>query len=195
MATTTVEAHRWTRREYERLSTEGFLSPGKHVELIDGVIYDRPPQNSLNATAIRLAHEALRGVFPPTAGYEIRGRLPLVLGEDSEPEPDLAVVRGGILDYLDAHPMTALLVVEIADSSLFHDRERKIPLYARFEIPEAWLLNLVRKVLEIFRDPVEGVYQTRIILRAGDGVSPLGRPEVVFAISDLLPRAWTKRSS
>jgi len=187
MASTTFVAHRWTRQEYERLAAEGFLPPAKHVELIEGVIYDRPPENSLNATAILLAHEALRRVFPPTDGYEIRGRLPLVLGEDSEPEPDFAVVRGSILDYLDAHPTTALLVMEIAEGSLFHDRERKIPLYARFEIPEAWLLNLVRRELEVFRDPVEGVYQTRIVLCAEDSVSPLACPEAVIPVSDLLP--------
>lgn len=182
-----VEAHRWTRREYERLAAQGFLSPGKHFELIEGVIYDKPPQDFLNATAIQRAHEALRGVFPPPDGYEIRGRLPLVLGEDSEPEPDFAVVRGSIRDYLDAHPTTALLVVEVADSSLLHDRKRKIPLYARSGIPEAWLLNLVRRALAVFRNPVNGVYQTRMVLRAGDTVSPLGYPETVIEVSDLLP--------
>jgi len=182
-----VEAHRWTRGEYERLAVQGFLSPGKHFELIEGVIYDKPPQDSLNATAIQRAHEALRGVFPPTDGYEIRGRLPLVLGEDSEPEPDFAVVHGSIRDFRDSHPSTALLVVEVADSSLLHDRKRKIPLYARSAIPEAWLLNLVRRALEVFRNPVNRVYQTRMALRAGDTVSPLGCPEAVIDVSDLLP--------
>jgi Uma2 family endonuclease len=87
----------------------------------------------------------------------------------------------------DGHPTTALLVVEVADTSLLHDQKRKIPLYARSAVPEAWLLNLVRKALEIFRDPVDGAYQTRMILRSGDTVSPLDRPEVVIAVSDLLP--------
>jgi Uma2 family endonuclease len=86
-----------------------------------------------------------------------------------------------------SHPTTALLVVEIADSSLLHDRKRKIPLYARFEIPEAWLCNLVRRVCEVYRDPENGVYQTRLVLRAGGTVSPLSRPEASLKISDLLP--------
>lgn len=184
---TSVKAHCWARLEYERLAAEGFFPSGEHVELINGVIYDKSPQNSLNATAIQLTDKILRGIFPPTDGYEIRGRLPLVLSEDSEPEPDFAVVRGSILDYLDAHPTTALQVVEIADSSLSHDRKRKIPLYARSGIPEAWLLNLVRRGLEVFRDPADGIYQTRMVLRAGDTFSPLGRPEAVIAVSDLLP--------
>jgi Uma2 family endonuclease len=182
-----VEEHRWTRRDYERLAAQGFFRPGQRIELIEGVIYDMPPQNSHHSTAFRLAQEALRTVFPPEAGYEIRGQLPLALGDDSEPEPDLAVVTGGIRDYLDHHPTTALLVVEIADSSLLHDRKRKIPLYARSGIPEAWLCNLVRRVFEVYRDPENGVYQTRLVLRAGDTVSPLSQPEACLEISDLLP--------
>ena len=182
-----LEAHRWTRQEYERLVDRGLLPPGKRVELIEGVIYDMSPQNSLHATAVRLANEALRVVFPSIASFEIRSQLPLAVSEDSEPEPDLAVVHGSIRDFRDSHPTTALLVVEVADGSLLHDRKRKIPLYARFGIPEAWLLNLVRRTLEVCRDPVDGVYQTRMVLRAGDTVSPLGRPESVIAVSDLLP--------
>ena len=187
MAHAYVEEHRWTRRDYERLATQGFFRPGQRIELIEGVIYDMAAQNSHYSTAYRLAQEALRTVFPPEAGYEIRGQLPLALGEDSEPEPDLAVVTGGIRDYLHHHPATALLVVEIADSSLLHDRKRKIPLYARFGIPEAWLCNLVRRRFEVYRDPVNGVYQTRLVLRAADAVSPLSRPEAALRISDLLP--------
>jgi Uma2 family endonuclease len=187
MALVNIEAHRWTRQEYERLAARGFFPPGKRVELVEGVIYDMSPQNSLHATALRLANEALRTVFPPAAGFEIRSQLPLALSEDSEPEPDLAVVHGSIRDFRDSHPTTALLVVEVADSSLLHDRKRKIPLYARSGIPEAWLLNLVRRALEVFRNPVHGVYQTRMALRAGDTVSPLSCPEAVIDVSDLLP--------
>jgi Uma2 family endonuclease len=187
MALANIEAHRWTRQEYERLVDRGLLPPGKRVELIEGVIYDMSPQNSLHAMAYLLAHDALRIIYPSELGFTVRGQLPLALSDDSEPEPDLAVVHGSIRDFPDGHPTTALLVVEVADSSLLHDRKQKIPLYARSGIPEAWLLNLVRRALEVFRDPVDGVYQTRIILRVGDSVSPLGRPEAVIAVSDLLP--------
>ena len=187
MAVANIEEHRWTRQEYERLAAKGFFRPSARVELIEGIIYDMAPQNSHHATAFRLAHEALRLLFPPSAGYEIRGQLPLALGDDSEPEPDLAVVTGSIRDYSDRHPTTALLVVEIADSSLLHDRKRKIPLYARFGVPEAWLCNLVRRTLEVYRDPVQGRYQTQRILRMGDAVSPLSRPDVSLNVADLLP--------
>ena len=187
MAVANVEEHRWTRRDYERLVAQGFFPPDKRVELVEGVIYDMTPQRSLHATAFRLTQEALRTAFPPSAGYEIRGQLPLALGEDSEPEPDLAVVAGTIRDYSDSHPATALLLVEIADSSLLHDRKRKIPLYARFGIPESWLCHLARRTLEVYRDPVNGLYQTRLVLREGDQVSPLSRPGVSLKVADLLP--------
>ena len=187
MAVANVEEHRWTRRDYERLAAKGFFPPDKRVELIEGIIYDMSPQNSLHATAVLLAQEALRTVFPLAAGYTIRGQLPLALGEDSEPEPDIVVVPGGIRDYLEGHPSTALLIVEIADSSLLHDRKRKVPLYARYEIPETWLLNLSRRALEVHRDPVNGIYQTRMVLHAGDTVSPVTRPDAAVAVIDLLP--------
>lgn len=186
MAVANVEVHRWTRQEYERLASKGFFAE-RRVELIDGIIYDMTPQKSSHATAFRLAQECLRAVFPPDEGYEIRGQLPLVLGEDSEPEPDLAVIAGSIRDFRDSHPTTALLIVEVADSSLLHDRKQKIPLYARCGIPETWLLNLPRRALEVYRDPVNGVYQVRMVLRAGSTISPLGRAEVSVAVADLLP--------
>jgi len=186
MAVANAEVHRWTRQEYERLASRGFFA-GRRVELIDGIIYDMPPQRSLHATAFRLAQECLRAVFPPGEGYEIRGQLPLALGEYSEPEPDLAVVAGSIRDFRESHPTTALLIVEVADSSLLHDRKQKFPLYARYEIPEAWLLNLPRRALEVYRDPVDSVYRTRMVLRAGDTLSPVSRPRASIAVADLLP--------
>lgn len=187
MAVAIDDTHRWTREEYERKAEEGFFPPDARVELIEGIVYDMAPQKSLHATACRLAQEALRSVFPLDAGHDIRGQLPLALSDDSEPEPDVAVVEGSIRDFVDSHPTTALLIVEVADSTLFHDRKRKIPLYARSGISEAWLLNLNRRVLEVYRDPLGGVYRTRFVLQAGDTVAPVTRPDVPLAVSALLP--------
>lgn len=187
MAIAAVEAHRWSREEYEQLAASGLFPPEHRMELIDGVIYDMAAQNSLHATGYRLVQEALRPAFPAGSGFEVRGQLPLDLGGGSLPEPDLAVVRGGIRDFRDHHPTTAVLVVEVADSSLLHDRKRKIPLYARAGIQEYWILNLVRRSLEVYRDPAEEAYRSRTILRSGDEIAPLARPESVLAVQDLLP--------
>ncbi|HEX9940399.1 MAG TPA: Uma2 family endonuclease [Thermoanaerobaculia bacterium] len=186
MATASLDTRRWTREEYERRVNEGYFQPGDRVELVDGVLYEMSPQNSLHAAGVRAANEALRPVF--TEGYDIRSQFPLALGDDSEPEPDIAVVPGTWGDYIDSHPTTAVLVVEVADSSLYHDRKRKGRLYARAGIPEYWLLNLVKGCLQVYRNPKDGVYTTRFVLRAGDTVSPLARPEASIPVASLLPR-------
>jgi Uma2 family endonuclease len=186
MATATIDTRRWTREEYERLVEQGFFHPEERLELVEGVIYEMTPQSSRHATGVRLAERALHPLYQH--GFDIRCQMPLALGLSSEPEPDIAVVIGEPQDYLAAHPTTAVLIVEVADSSLLHDRRRKTRLYARAGIPEYWINNLVKGCLEVYRDPKGGVYTTRIILREGDSVSPLSRPEALIPVSNLFPR-------
>lgn len=184
MAVAEMEQHRWTREEYERMVEAGFFDPDTRVELVGGIVYDMAPQKSYHSTAFRLTEETLRKVFPD---MEVRGQLPLALGEDSEPEPDVAVVSGSLRDYTHAHPATALLVVEIADQSLLHDQRNKLPVYALHGIPELWILNLRNRTLEVYRDPSGERYRSHLILREGDTVSTLARPEAVVPVADLLP--------
>lgn len=190
MAIADVDLHRWTREEYERLGEAGFFPPDARLELIDGLIYHMAPQTSFHSTAVRAVQDAVAKVF--SSGFDIRIQMPLALGDDSEPEPDVAVVPGHFADYSFSHPATAALVVEVADSSLLHDRRRKIPLYSRAGIPEAWLLVLKKKTLEVYRDPGEEGYRSRTALRLGDSVSPLGRPEVSLPVEAFFP--WERRA-
>lgn len=183
MAVAAVEVHRWTREEYERMAAKGFFAPDARVELIDGIVYDMTPQGSFHSAGVCACQKILERIFAD--GHYVRVQMPLALGECSEPEPDLAVVRGSYQDYAFAQPTTAVLVVEVADKSLAHDRKRKIPDYARAGVPEAWLMNLKAAVLEVYRDPTGGVYQTRLKLRIGDTVSPLARPEAEVAVAEL----------
>ncbi|HEY7216196.1 MAG TPA: Uma2 family endonuclease [Thermoanaerobaculia bacterium] len=185
MAAATVEkTRRWTREEYERLVEQGFFDE-ERLELVDGVILEMSPQSGRHAKGVLLAQSALSLLF--SEGFHIRVQMPLALGFDSEPEPDLAVILGELQDSPDVHPSTAVLVVEVADSSLLRDRE-KASLYARTEIPEYWLENLVDWCLEVYREPKDGVYMSRTILRAGDNVSPQARPEAPIPVTSLLPR-------
>ncbi len=186
MATAAVETRRWTREEYERLVEQGFFHPDERIELVEGAIYEMPPQTSFHAMGVRAVDMALRPIF--TAGYDIRCQFPLALGLDSEPEPDIAVVLGSWKDFGPSHPTSAVLIVEVADSSLLHDRKRKAGLYARAEIPEHWILNTVKRCLEVFRNPQDGAYTFRLVLREGDSVSPLARPEASIPIGGLLPQ-------
>jgi Uma2 family endonuclease len=185
MATATADNRRFTREEYEELVEQGYFHPGERVELIDGILYEMPPQSSFHATAVLGTNEALRSVF--SDGYHVRSQFPLALGLDSEPEPDIAVVPGHFKDYVRAHPTTAILIIEVADSSLMKDRKLKASLYARAEILEYWILNLVHWYLEVYQEPKDGVYTSHTILRAGDSVSPLSRPEVSIPVASLLP--------
>ena len=180
-----IEMRRWTREEYDKMIAAGVFSPGERLELVDGEILRMTPQGSTHFTAIRLAEEALRKAFG--AGFEVRAQAPLALSPHSEPEPDIAVVRGNARDYRDAHPQTALLVVEIADSTLEYDRRRKASLYARAGIPEYWIVNLADPCVEVYRDPDQGSYSFSQRFLPGDRISPLAAPETKIAVADILP--------
>ncbi len=167
MTATANQPHVWTRAEYEQLVGAGGLDPNSRVELVDGEILDMAPQASLHATGVRLAEDALRVAYGNQ--FDVRAQLPLAIDGCSEPEPDLAVVTGSPRDYRDAHPTTAVLIVEVADSSLQFDRTRKLALYARNGIPDYWILNLIDGMLEVHRDPAGDSYRNRTVLTASGG--------------------------
>jgi Uma2 family endonuclease len=185
MRDATVDSHRWSRAEYDRAAAAGVFSADARLELIDGEILDMTPQGSRHATAFSLVADAVQRAFGP--GYYVRLQLPLALADDSEPEPDVAVVEGGVRDYRDEHPRTALLIVEVSDDSLRRDRTVKQRLYARCSVPDYWILSLADAHLEIYRDPGDDGYRTVIVRRAGETVTPLSRPEATIRVSDLLP--------
>lgn len=176
-----VEAHRFTREEYEQMD----FGPDRRVELLDGVIYDMSSHRGPHAKGVAKANQALIAAFVP--GYHVRPQLPLALGTYSMPEPDLAVIAGKPDDYED-HPSEAVLIVEVADTSEYHDRKRKAKQYARAGIADYWIMNLRLDVVEVLRDPQGGLYRTRLVFHRGETISPLARPEVSIAVDDLLPR-------
>jgi Uma2 family endonuclease len=180
-----VALRRFTRDEYDRLIAEGFFHPEERLELIDGRIVEKMTQGSRHATAVRLVEIALNAVFGD--GFDVRVQLPIALDDFSEPEPDVAVVTGAPRDYRDAHPTRALLVVEVSDATLRFDRRRKLALYARCEIPEVWIVNLLDGVVEVHRDPAGITYRTRQRLAGGETVSPGARPGARIAVADVLP--------
>ena len=105
----------------------------------------------------------------------------------SEPEPDVAVVTGAARDYRDAHPTTALLIVEVADSSLDFDRGRKLALYARNGIEDYWILDVQAESLEVHREPRGDHYRQRQVLGTGDRIAPLHAANTPISVADLLP--------
>ena len=177
----------WTREQYERMVEAGVLGPDDKVELLDGQVVPKMSQNEPHAVATGLVSDALRDVFGTSA--HPRDEKPLALSDLSEPEPDIAVVRGARRDYLGGHPAPAdvLLLVEVADTSLLQDRVRKLPLYAEAGVVECWIVNLQDGVVEVHRDPVGRAYGTKTTHGRGGAVSPVHAPDAPVAVADLLP--------
>jgi Uma2 family endonuclease len=170
----------------------GLLGEDEHLELVDGEILTMTPQNSLHAGTIMVLQEQLQAAFGPQ--QSVRVQSPLALDAMSEPEPDLAVVKGTGREYLAAHPDSALLVVEVADTTLPYDRGRKASLYARAGIAEYWIVNVADRILEVHRDPAPDAgaplgyaYATVERLTPGKYVSPLAVPEQRIAVAELVP--------
>ncbi len=179
-----VQRRHWTREQYERMVEAGGFGPEDRVELLDGEIWDMSPQGSQHMTAYELVGVALQAAFPQAY---VRHQGPFALDDISEPEPDLAVVPGTIRDYVAGHPSTALLLVEVSDSSLRHDRTRKLAAYARNDVPEYWILEVGAECLEVYREPSGSSYRSKDVFTAGDTVTPLHAPDAAIASGDLLP--------
>jgi Uma2 family endonuclease len=186
-----VMTRRWRRVEYEQLVDLGIFL-GERLELLDGVLVVREPQGSAHAAIASKVGQVLATAFGDR--WHTRLHSPLALGEHSEPEPDVAVVAGVPRDYLDAHPSTAALVVEVADSSLRLDRRFKAAVYARAGLREYWIVNLPDRLLEVYRDPHppsdpahDWSYGSLTTLLPLGGVTPLAAPHARILVADLLP--------
>ena len=187
-----TRTRRFTRAEYERLIELGVFQPGEPIELIGGELIVAEPQGAAHYTAICKTASALQTAFGP--GWYARMQGPIGLDDESEPEPDIAVVPGAPDDYARAHPERAVLTVEVAESSLALDRRHKGSLYARAGLVDYWIVNLVDRVLEVYRRPVEDSaapfgwrYAEREVLDAFAPVTPLAAPQSSISVAQLLP--------
>ena len=192
MTASDFKTRRWTRVEYERLIEVGVFRPGDPVELVGGQLIVAEPQGSNHFTAIQLTEDALRAAFGP--GWRVRAQGPIALDEESEPEPDVAVVPGTARDYRDAHPARPALVVEVTESSLAIDREHKGSLYARAGIGDYWIVNLVDRVLEVHREPAPDPsapfgwrYRSVTVIGPEASATPLAAHGAHVSVADLLP--------
>jgi Uma2 family endonuclease len=177
---------RFTRDEYYRMAEAG-LFRDERVELLDGEIITMSPQNTVHASTVyRLVHILERLIGTTTC---VRGQLPIVLHDRSEPEPDVSVCAPDPHDYSHAHPRAdqVRLVIEVADSSLTYDRTRKAQAYAASGIPEYWIVNLIDRQVEVLTDPDPGAQRYRQQRDAATGdVLPLPGGSTVV-IADILP--------
>lgn len=182
----------WTVSEFEKLFDAGFFAPEAKLELIEGEVFEKMSQNEPHARAILLAQYKMLEIF--AIGHLVRIQLPLILGESSKPEPDVAIVRGSLHDGSTSLPTTAELVIEISDATLRADQTTKAALYARAQIAEYWIVNLVDRTLEVRRQPspMEGEllghgYRFTQILLPGESIAPLGAATAPVGVDELLP--------
>lgn len=157
-ATDSPRRHRLTVEEYYRMGEAGILRPDERVELIAGEIIDVPPPGSRHAGTVKHVARLLQIAAGGAAIVQVQD--PLSLDEQSEPQPDLALLRARADFYRSAHPRAAdaLLVIEVAETSLRYDRDVKIPLYARHGVPEAWLIDVEDRRLTRYREPRADAY-------------------------------------
>jgi Uma2 family endonuclease len=187
MAQVAPTENRYTTEAYFDLVAAGIMRPDDRVELLEGVIVAMSPHNPRHASATRRVSNALNDAIGRRAVISVQ--LPLIVGAHSVPEPDVAVIPGQASDYDDAHPTTAMLVVEVADSSLIQDRLTKVAMYAGAGIPEYWLVNLRDYCVEVFRlpDPATRRYSEKRLAYRGDRLDMVAIANTSVAVADILP--------
>ena len=127
-------------------------------------------------------------IFPHVPKAWVRQQLPITIAPNSEPEPDIAVVKIDSKRYRDRHPTPedVYLLVEVADSILSCDRDRKVQIYAKANIPEYWIIDVNQRQVLVFRQPVGETYQMQQVLGVADAVTPLSFPEITVQLAELL---------
>jgi len=171
------------RSEYDRMVELG-LFQDERVELIRGVLVKMSPQLAPHASTVQKLNQLL--VTRLQGRFTLRIQSPIALSDDTEPEPDVAVVPLG--DYEAEHPSTALLIIEVSDTTLKKDRA-KAAVYASAEIGEYWIVNLGARTVEVYSSPDGNRYAEARTLRAGDVLRPAALPDVALAVAEILPKA------
>jgi Uma2 family endonuclease len=178
---------KWTVKEYHKLGEMGFFHPEERVELLSGNIIKMSAKGTAHTSATRRTASVLHNLLGNQAA--VYNKDPIALDDNSEPEPDIAVVRIDPFDYATHHPTPSevYLIIEVADSSLTFDREIKAKIYARSGIADYWVLNVGDRQLHVFREPTENGYQSEVILAETASISPIEFPAFNIAIQAMLP--------
>lgn len=177
---------RFTVDEYHRMVDAGILRQDDRVELIYGVIREMSPTNRPHAIATTAVRQLFdRGLAGRATVYEEKPlRLEAIA---SEPEPDVCVCSNPDLRAFGTESTKPLLVIEVADSSLTYDMTTKAELYVKGDVPEYWVVDLVKRVVHVFRDPRDGEYQTKTTKEPGTRIAPLSWPDFAIDVATLFP--------
>jgi len=169
IATTTEPIWRLSVSQYHSMIENGILTKDSKLELLEGLLVAKMSKSPIHSLSTGLLQDALSSILP--SNYHLRLQEPITLA-DSEPEPDLAIVRGQRSDCRDRHPSPndLELVIEVSGTSLNRDRYLKQRIYARAGICIYWILNLEERQLEVYTNPVESEYQKCLVLNETESV-------------------------
>jgi len=168
----------------------GVITVNDRVELLEGVLVNKMSKGPEHSLSVVLLNETLRTVLPP--GWYVSIEQPVSM-DDSEPEPDAAVIRGKPRDHTTRHPQAAevAIVIEVADSSLRRDREDKRRIYTRNGIAVYWIVNVADRLIDVFTNPSGPVltpdYATTTTYHIGDAVPVVLDGVTIATVADLLP--------
>jgi Uma2 family endonuclease len=178
--------HRFTVSDYHRMAEVGILDEDDRVELIEGEIVDMTPLGRRHQARVDQLAELLIRALGERAIVRVQGSIRL--GERSEPQPDLVVLRRRADFYADADagPPDVLLVIEVADTSLAHHRDVKVPLYHRAGITEVWLVDLNGENVTVYREPGPRGYGEVFTARGREHLSPRLIPELEITPGQIL---------
>lgn len=171
---------------YHSMIASGILTEDDQIELLEGLLIAKMPKNPQHRLSTGLLQDALLSILP--ANYHLNVQEPITLKE-SEPEPDLAIVRGQRLDYRDRHPTAddLELVIEVSSSTLERDRTLKQRIYTKAGISTYWILNLEDRQLEVYTQPTESRYEQCQVITETESVSVnLRGKETLIAVGSLL---------
>ncbi|MBE9014000.1 Uma2 family endonuclease [Pseudanabaenaceae cyanobacterium LEGE 13415] len=181
----TISTLKWTIDHYHQAIEAGVFD-NVRVELLDGELVEMPPEGLPHASLSGDAGDYLRDRLGNRA--KIREGHPITLPNNSEPEPDLAIVQPLTEIYRTEHhpyPENVFWLIEYSESSLEKDLKLKTRIYAEANIAEYWVVNLKKRELIVFRDPVDGEYQTRSTLTSGM-IRPLSFPDIEIEVTRLI---------
>lgn len=176
----------FTVEQYHRMAEAGILGEDDRVELIDGEIVEMTPIDSRHAACVNKLNELFSQRVRNSAIVSVQN--PVRLSTDSEPQPDLALLRPRADFYASRAPgpRDVLLLVEVADASLAYDRDFKLARYARRDIPEVWIVDLEGERVLVFRDPAGAVYHVRETASRGESLRPARLDLAALAVDELL---------
>lgn len=186
MTASTPRPYRFTASQYFQMGETGVLRPGARIELIDGEIIDMAPIGSPHASLVDDLGDLLYEAIGRRA--LVRRQNPVILGEHSVPQPDIAVVAYRDDHYRHAHPgpSDALLIVEVADTTLAFDREVKAGMYARSGVPEVWIVDVASRTVTRLHSPFDGTYAA-VVIRVGESIAIGALPDVRIDVQAIFP--------